>query len=122
MAWRLAQQLPGVERLTPDQGKDWNEQLTQSEKSFTGNQSISHSALTQRLWQWHLAASKLGKSEAYLSRITEVARAVVKGHPLSEKAVTVMERDLTAALAERGHHAVDRQDVSLPQTQELGRD
>jgi DNA primase len=27
MAWRVAQQLPGVSRMTPAYGKDWNERL-----------------------------------------------------------------------------------------------
>ena len=92
MAWRVAQQVPGVERLTPNQGKDWNEVLVNPEGGGNGWQQ-SRPELGQ-LWRWHGAAVALGRPEGYLSRITEVAREVAKGQSLSEKAIAAMQRDL----------------------------
>ncbi|MFQ4134737.1 toprim domain-containing protein [Nodosilinea sp. PGN35] len=92
MAWRVAQQVPGIERLTPNQGKDWNEVLVNPEGGGDGWQQ-SRSELGQ-LWRWHWAAVALGRPEGYLSRITEVAREVAKGQSLSEKAIAAMQRDL----------------------------
>ena len=92
MAWRVAQQVPGIERLTPNQGKDWNEVLVNPERSGNGWQQ-SRPELGQ-LWRWHGAAVALGRPEGYLSRITEVAREVAKGQLLSEKAIAAMQRDL----------------------------
>jgi DNA primase len=95
MAWRLAQQLPGVERLTPNQDKDWNERLMHPEHSGKVVQPMANQAQMNQLWQWHLAATKLGRPEAYLARITEVAKESVKGTPLSEKAAAALARDMT---------------------------
>ena len=95
MAWRLAHQLPGVERLTPSQSKDWNERLMHPEQSETMAQPLANQAQINQLWQWHLAAKVLGRPAAYLNRITEVAKESVKGTPLSEKAATAMARDMT---------------------------
>jgi hypothetical protein len=95
MAWRLAQQLPGVERLAPGQSKDWNEQLMHPEQSGKVVQPTANQAQMNQLWQWHLAATKLRRPEAYLNRITEVGKEVVKGVPLSEKAAAAMARDMT---------------------------
>ncbi|MBD2114974.1 MULTISPECIES: strawberry notch C-terminal domain-containing protein [Cyanophyceae] len=92
MAWRVAQQVPGIERLTPNQGKDWNEVLVRPEEGGNGWQQ-SRPELGQ-LWGWHGAAVVLRRPEGYLSRITEVARDVAKGNPLSEKAKAAMHRDL----------------------------
>ena len=92
MAWRVAQQVPGIERLTPNQGKDWNEVLVRPEGGGNGWQQ-SRPELGQ-LWRWHGAAVALGRPEGYLSRITEVAREVAKGNALSEKAIAAMQRDL----------------------------
>ncbi|WP_052050817.1 strawberry notch C-terminal domain-containing protein [Leptolyngbya sp. KIOST-1] len=95
MAWRVAQQVPGIERLTPNQGKDWNEVLVNPEGCGNGWQQ-SHPELGQ-LWRWHGAATVLGRPEGYSSRITEVAREVVKGQTLSEKAQAAMARDVSEA-------------------------
>ena len=92
MAWRVAQQVPGIERLTPNQGKDWNEVLVNPEGGGNGWQQ-SRPELGQ-LWRWHGAAVTLGRSEGYLSRITEVARELMKGNGLSDKAKEAMNRDL----------------------------
>ncbi|MFQ4138138.1 strawberry notch C-terminal domain-containing protein [Nodosilinea sp. PGN35] len=96
MAWRVAQQVPGVERLTPNQGKDWNEVLINPEGAGNGWQQ-SHPELS-KLWQWHGAAVALGRSEGYLSRITEVAREVVKGNGLSSNAKDAMTKDINQNL------------------------
>lgn len=55
--------------------------------------------LTQmnRLWRWYGAATVLGRSESYLSRITAIAKEVVQGAVLSAKAKVAMERDCSAA-------------------------
>ena len=94
MAWRVAQQVPGIERLTPNQGKDWNEVLVHPDGVGNGWQQ-SRPELAQ-LWRWQGAAVALGRPEGYLSRITEVAREVVNGNPLSEKARVAMQRDLVS--------------------------
>jgi len=95
MAWRLAQQLPGIERLTPNQSKDWNERLMHPEQLGKVAQPTENQVQMNQLWQWHLAATKLGRPEAYLNRITEVAKESVKGTHLSEKAAVAMARDMT---------------------------
>jgi hypothetical protein len=48
-----------------------------------------------QLWQWHLAAKALERPEAYLTRITEVAKESVKGATLSKQATAAMKRDMT---------------------------
>jgi len=95
MAWRLAQQLPGVRRLTPIQSKDWNERLMHPESLEKVAQQTANQAQIKQLWQWHLAAKILRRPEAYLKRITEVARETIKGTPLSEKATIAMTNDMT---------------------------
>ena len=95
MAWRLAQQLPGVRRLTPIQSKDWNERLMHPESLEKVAQQTANQAQMKQLWQWHLAAKILRRPEAYLKRITEVARETIKGTPLSEKATIAMTNDMT---------------------------
>jgi len=94
MAWRVAQQVPGIERLTPNQGKDWNKVLVHPDGVGNGWQQ-SRPELAQ-LWRWQGAAVALGRPEGYLSRITEVAREVAKGNPLSEKARVAMQQDLVS--------------------------
>lgn len=95
IAWRVAQQVPGIERLTPGQSKDWNERLMHPEQSGKAVQPTANQTQMNQLWQWHFAATKLGRPEAYLNRITEVAKESVKGTPLSEKAAAAMARDMT---------------------------
>jgi hypothetical protein len=120
MAWRVAQQVPGIERLTPNQGKDWNEVLVQPEGM--GNSWRQERQELGQLWQWHGAAVALARPEGYLSRITEVARDVVKGNQLSEKAKVAMFRDIASSCpvqdSQRGT-AVSRMYHS-EQSQELG--
>lgn len=45
-------------------------------------------------WQQHGAAVMLGRSERYLSRITKVAREVVKGNGLFSNAKEAMTKDI----------------------------
>jgi hypothetical protein len=91
MAWRLAQKLPRAERLLPDRGKDWNEQLTGDKEPAPHRQQLS------TMWEWHSAALMGGRSEKYLNRIREVAVAQVKGESLSERAKAAMNQDLNKA-------------------------
>jgi DNA primase len=98
MAWRIAEQLPGVERLMPKYGKDWNERLMHSENSENSPHYARNAEMNQ-LWQWHLTAKRLGKPDAYLRRITEVARDTVKGVELSNQASAAMAKDV-ACLAQ----------------------
>jgi hypothetical protein len=93
MAWRVAEQVPGVERLMPKYGKDWNERLMDSENS-ENSPHYAHNAEMSQLWQWHLTAKRLGKPEGYLRRITEVARDIAKGAELSNKASVAMAQDM----------------------------
>jgi len=60
-----------------------------------------------QIWRWHGIATSLGRAEGYLSRITEVAREVAKGNPLSEKARGAMQRDF-----ELSANLINKQDVS----------
>ncbi|MGF1523285.1 MAG: strawberry notch C-terminal domain-containing protein [Leptolyngbyaceae cyanobacterium] len=96
MAWRVAEQVPGVERLMPKHGKDWNERLIHAKDSASTFQPIANNAEMDQLWQWHLTAKRLGRPGGYLSRITEVARDVVKGANLSDKASVAMTSDMAA--------------------------
>jgi hypothetical protein len=93
MAWRVAQQLPGVKRLTPAYGKDWNDRLVYDGHPEQATHPERDKQMLHALWQWHQAARDLGKSENYLSRITEVARKFVQGEPLSDRARTTMQQD-----------------------------
>ena len=96
MAWRVAQELPGIRRMAPASGKDWNDRLlaerqpnpTKLPQPNRGNKQTLHF-----LWMWHRVAVELGHRRNYLDRITEVAREFVEGQPLSEKAIAAMHQD-----------------------------
>jgi DNA primase len=90
MAWRVAQQLPGAERLLPTTGKDWNDQLTGTKQTVSQN----YEPELATLWKWHQAAFLIERSEQYLNRIAEVAISYVKGESLSDRARAAMEKDL----------------------------
>ncbi|NEZ55407.1 strawberry notch C-terminal domain-containing protein [Adonisia turfae] len=94
MAWRVAAQVPGVRRLQPAYGKDWNERLVNHGQPEQVQQTELDRGQLQPLWQWHQTAWKLGRSEKYLTRIAEVATDVLKGRALSEKAQVAMHKDL----------------------------
>ncbi len=113
MAWRVAQQLPGVKRLTPAYGKDWNERLVQDGHPEQATRPDRDKQLLHSLWHWHQVARELGKSENYLSRITEVAREVARGVPLSDKAKVAMQQDLQAAQLRGTAQVAQRQDKAV---------
>ena len=97
MAWRVAQQLPGVSRMTPAYGKDWNERLVYDGQPEQASLSNLDKPTLRSLWQWHQAARLLGKSDVYLSRITEVARAFLEDKLLAQPAKAQMQQDLRLA-------------------------
>ncbi|PSN09181.1 hypothetical protein C7293_29840, partial [filamentous cyanobacterium CCT1] len=102
--------VPGIERLTPTQGKDWNEVLVNPEEG--GNEWQQSCPELGQLWGWHGTAVALGRPGGYLSRITEVAREVAKGNLLSEKAKAAMQRDLGSvsnSLIQKGRTSVSTQ-------------
>jgi hypothetical protein len=102
MAWRVAQQLPGVSRMTPAYGKDWNERLVYDGQPEQARQPERDRQMLKALWRWHQVAKALDKSGKYLSRITEVAREVNRGEPLSERAKVAMQQDLQMAQEQQG--------------------
>jgi Toprim-like/Protein of unknown function (DUF3991) len=94
LAWRVAQEVLGVRRMTPAIGKDWNDRLL-AEK-HPERQTVSERGdkeTLKTLWKWYRVSAAVGQSEAYRQRITEVAREFVDGKPLSEKAISAMEKD-----------------------------
>jgi hypothetical protein len=96
IAWRIAQELPGVQRLRPAYGKDWNERLMLDGHPERVTPPAWDKQATRILWKWYQTAYELGRSENYLKRITEVARAVVRGQALSERARAAMQQDFQA--------------------------
>jgi len=115
MAWRMAEQLPGVRRLLPKGAKDWNEQLTHADDNGSSPKEYPISLQTRELWKWHRAAHALGRPEPYLNRITAVAREAVKGTPLSNKARETMTRDF-----EQFSRTVERARVGSSHGHDLG--
>ncbi len=98
MAWKVALALPGVERMTPALGKDWNEQLLSSHSS--GATAATESKVTrlneepsQIQSEWKRVAQALGRSENYLYRITAVTKNIEAGQPLSAQAREAMQQD-----------------------------
>ena len=94
MAWRTAQALSGLKRLRPTAEKDWNSQLQSGRPIHLQPSHDAKFKTFRSLWQWYSVAITLGKSAAYLYRITEVAQEVVKGGGLSAKAHQAMLADL----------------------------
>ncbi len=96
MAWRVAQAVPGVQRMIPAYGKDWNERLLAArlpEREWPGGDELGDRQQLRSLWQWHRAAKELGHRDDYLARITAVAREVVDGNSLSPPALRAMAQD-----------------------------
>ena len=114
MAWRVAQQLPGVKRLAPAYGKDWNERLVQDGHPEQATQPERDQQGLQSLWQWHQAARALGKPEKYLHRLTEVAQAFVRGVPLSDQAKAIMQQDLQTVQVHNGLPSAQLAEGMLP--------
>ncbi len=90
MAWKVAQTLPGVSRMKPALGKDWNEQLLSSHSSLV--KSLKEE-LSQIQSEWKRVAQALGRSENYLHRITVVTKNIETGQPLSDRAREAMQQD-----------------------------
>lgn len=64
------------------------------------------------LWQWHEAARMIGKKEAYLHRITEVAiafNAAKDPSPVSKKALAVMRQDVRLYQQPQSRHKQQQQ-------------
>ena len=94
MAWQVAQALPGVRRIMPAYGKDWNERLVWDGQPERANQPAWDKPMVRSLWRWLQAAEQMGRSAGYLQRIVEVAKERINGEPLSEQAVAAMRQDL----------------------------
>ena len=125
-AWRVAEQLPGVRRVTPAVGKDWNERLLAEGKSaeqYSKGEATPRSRgdpdkqTLKSLWRWHQAAHCIGKSPQYLARITEVAREFVKGEPLSDRAKAAMQHDFQEVQG-RGRSQVNLRPAESPWTKQ----
>lgn len=80
MAWRLAVEVAGVVRATPTVGKDWNDQLKDTETQVDPA-------------EWKLVAQAIGKSEDYVNRVKAV---VSLGQSLPKEAFAAMEQDFNA--------------------------
>lgn len=71
-----------ADRLTPTQGKDWNEQLV---------------SFRQDLRDWYRQARDIGRSETHLSRIEQVGKAFTQdGTPLGERDLRMKAQDQEA--------------------------
>jgi hypothetical protein len=84
MAWKVASEIPAVIRATPTRGKDWNEQLLGKDKSLPA------------LEDWKQAAQAIGESETYLRWVAAHTKAAKAGQPLSEQALTAMQKSFNA--------------------------
>jgi 5S rRNA maturation endonuclease (ribonuclease M5) len=93
MAWRVAEAVPGVRRMVPAIGKDWNDRLL-AEQGVEPKEAQTDRQAFKALWKWHRVAAAAGRPAAYLKRIAEVAREVVDGKGLSGKAIGAMRQDL----------------------------
>lgn len=114
MAWRIAEELPGVGRITPAYGKDWNERLICDGQPEQTSQPERDKLALDALWKWHRIAHQLGKSPNYLSRITEVAREVIGGASLSERARVAMEQDWREGMKRQGQANTPLQSLAIP--------
>jgi hypothetical protein len=77
----------------PAVGKDWNDRLLAEQGVQPKEVQIDRQAF-KALWKWHRVAAEKGHPAAYLKRIAAVARDVVDGKGLSEKATQAMRQDL----------------------------
>jgi hypothetical protein len=93
MAWRVAEAVPGVRRMVPAIGKDWNDRLL-AEQGVAPKEGQTDRQAFKALWKWHRVAAEKGRPADYLKRIAAVARDVVDGKALSEKAIGAMRQDL----------------------------
>ncbi len=114
MAWRVAEAVPGVQRMVPAMGKDWNERLLGHGQAEQEQPDRDDKQTLQALWKWHRVAREAGKSDKYLSRITVVARDVVEGKPLSEQALAAMRQDFQSHESQLQHHDVAQEQGAMP--------
>jgi C-terminal domain on Strawberry notch homologue/Toprim-like/Protein of unknown function (DUF3991)/P-loop containing NTP hydrolase pore-1/MutS domain I len=110
MAWRVAEAVPGVRRMVPAVGKDWNDRLL-AEQGVEPKAAQTDRQTFKALWKWHRVAAEKGHPEAYLKRIAAVARDVVDGKALSEKAIGAMKQDLQSL---ESHQQIER--PTIPRT------
>jgi conjugative relaxase-like TrwC/TraI family protein len=85
MSWKVAQKVPGVKRMTPKHGKDWNERLVGKEQDDAIELNDLH--------QWSRIAQALGRPQAYRDNVQVVVKAVASGETMSEAARTAFEQD-----------------------------
>jgi hypothetical protein len=103
MAWRAAAEVPGMKRMIPAVGKDWNERLlVERQGVHPTEQNRGDKETLRSLWKWHQTAAALGQQDRYLQRITEVAIAVVNGEALSEQARKAMQQDFQTHQQQEG--------------------
>lgn len=120
MAWRFTEMLPGITRMTPAQGKDWNDRLLiehHPDQAKTKEYDRGDKQTLRSLWKWHRVAGELGRAPNYLKRITEVARAFVDGESLSDKAKSAMQQDFQTHKQQAHTHAVARQNLQASEVQ-----
>jgi hypothetical protein len=86
MAWRLAAEVPAINRATPTRGKDWNEHLLSERQP-------NHPEASSAPSQWSRVAQAIGKPVAYIERIKAVTGAK---NPLPEEAKAAMQQDFHA--------------------------
>jgi hypothetical protein len=115
MAWRVAAEVPGMKRMIPAVGKDWNERLLVERQGIHPTEQNRGDKETLRsLWKWHQTATALGRQDRYLQRITEVAIAFVNGEALSEQACKAMQQDFQTH-QQQAEPKLSRQSQSLAQ-------
>ena len=120
MAWRFAEMLPGITRMTPAQGKDWNDRLLiehHPNQAKTKEYDRGDKQTLRSLWKWHRVAGELGRAPNYLKRITEVARAFVDGEPLSDKAQSAMQQDFQTHKHQTRTYSVANQNPEVSEVQ-----
>jgi DNA primase len=117
MAWRVAEAVPGVRRMVPAVGKDWNDRLL-AEQGVVPKEGQTDRQAFKALWKWHRVAAEKGHPEAYLKRIAAVARDVVDGKALSEKAIGAMAKDLQSLSS---HQQIERPSMRCTENTALGR-
>ncbi|MCG9890698.1 MAG: relaxase/mobilization nuclease domain-containing protein, partial [Thermosynechococcaceae cyanobacterium MS004] len=57
------------------------------------HQAQQRQKMVEKLREWRVIAVRLGHSEAYIKAIEQTTAAYIKGRPLSEKAITALNRD-----------------------------
>jgi hypothetical protein len=84
MAWKIAEKVPGVTRVRPQQGKDWNDVL----------RGIGDGQYQPGVEEWIRIATAIGKDPKYVERVTEILGEVKAGQPLSQGSISFMRQDI----------------------------